>query len=129
MPDPDSTVAPAATPGAVAAVAPTFEQAMDRLEQIVGQMENAKLPLDDLIRCYEEGTRLVKVCNERLLAAEQRIELITRDAAGEVQLTSDLGAATAATAPSPAVRASKPAQESSASSSRSAKKSNEVSLF
>ena len=65
---------------------PSFESAMERLEEVVEQMENAKLPLEELIRCYEEGTRLIKVCSERLSAAEQRIEIITRDAAGQTSV-------------------------------------------
>lgn len=45
---------------------PTFENAMERLEAVVEQMENSKLPLEELIRCYEEGTQLIKVCSDRL---------------------------------------------------------------
>ena len=41
---------------------------MERLEAVVEQMENSKLPLEELIRCYEEGTQLIKVCSERLSA-------------------------------------------------------------
>ena len=115
MPDPDS------------AVPQSFEQAMERLENIVGQMENSKLPLEDLIRCYEEGTRLVKVCNERLAAAEQRIETITRDAAGEPPLSSEPPPGAPAAKPTP--RDPKPTQDPPASPGRSAKKNNEVSLF
>ena len=64
----------------------TFESALERLEQIVGEMEGDKLPLEELLGRYEEGTRLVKVCQERLTSAEKRIELITKNAAGEVTL-------------------------------------------
>jgi len=60
-----------------------FEQAMKRLEEIVEKMESGDLPLEDLIVRYEEGMKLVKVCQERLAAAEQRIEIITRDSAGK----------------------------------------------
>ena len=60
-----------------------FEQAMKRLEQIVEQMESGELPLEDLIVRYEEGMKLVKVCQERLASAEQRIEIITRNSAGK----------------------------------------------
>lgn len=60
-----------------------FEQAMKRLEVIVEQMESGDLPLEDLIVRYEEGMKLVKVCQERLTSAEQRIEIITRNAAGK----------------------------------------------
>jgi exodeoxyribonuclease VII small subunit len=60
-----------------------FEQAMKRLEEIVEQMESGELPLEDLIVRYEEGMKLVKVCQERLASAEQRIEIITRNSAGK----------------------------------------------
>ena len=60
-----------------------FEQAMQRLEEIVEQMESGELPLEDLIVRYEEGMKLVKVCQERLASAEQRIEIITRNSAGK----------------------------------------------
>ena len=60
-----------------------FEKAMDRLEAIVEQMETGKLPLEDLIVRYEEGMNLVKVCQERLTKAEQKIEIIARNNTGK----------------------------------------------
>lgn len=60
-----------------------FENAMERLEKIVEQMESGKLALEDLIVQYEEGMNLVKVCQERLASAEQKIEIIARDSAGK----------------------------------------------
>jgi exodeoxyribonuclease VII small subunit len=60
-----------------------FEGAMDRLEKIVEQMETGKLPLEELIVRYEEGMNLVKVCQERLARAEQKIEIIARNSAGK----------------------------------------------
>jgi exodeoxyribonuclease VII small subunit len=60
-----------------------FEGAMDRLEEIVEQMESGKMMLEELILRYEEGMKLVKVCQERLATAEQRIEIITRNHAGK----------------------------------------------
>ncbi len=62
---------------------PNFETAMDRLEAIVEQMESGKLPLEDLIVRYEEGMNMVKVCQERLASAEQKIEIIARNGAGK----------------------------------------------
>ena len=56
---------------------------MERLEGIVEQMESGKLPLEDLIVRYEEGMKLVKICQERLANAEQKIEIITRNTAGK----------------------------------------------
>ena len=63
--------------------AQTFEAAMDRLEEIVQEMESGKMMLEELIVRYEEGMKLVKVCQQRLASAEQRIEIITRDNAGK----------------------------------------------
>ena len=56
---------------------------MDRLEEIVEQMESGKMMLEELIGRYEEGMKLVKICQERLTSAEQRIEIITRNHAGK----------------------------------------------
>jgi exodeoxyribonuclease VII small subunit len=62
----------------------SFEKAMERLEAIVEEMESGKMPLEELLVRYEEGMKLVKVCQERLARAEQKIEIITRDHAGKV---------------------------------------------
>ena len=59
---------------------------MDRLESIVEQMESGKLPLEELIQRYEEGMKLVKVCQERLASSEQKIEIIVRNNAGKVMV-------------------------------------------
>ena len=64
----------------------SFETAIERLEAIVDEMESDKLPLEQLLTRYEEGTRLVKVCQEKLETAEKRIEIITRNAAGKPQV-------------------------------------------
>lgn len=65
---------------------PTFEVALARLEQIVGEMEGDRLTLEDLLARYEEGTALVKVCQQRLDSAEKRIEIITRGGDEAVRL-------------------------------------------
>jgi exodeoxyribonuclease VII small subunit len=71
------------TKARAAATELNFETAMDRLEKIVEQMESGQLPLEDLIVRYEEGMNLVKVCQERLASAEQKIEIIARNNAGK----------------------------------------------
>ena len=65
------------------AAEPNFEQAMERLEAIVDQMESGKLPLEELIVRYEEGMGLVRICQDRLASAEQKIEIIARNSAGK----------------------------------------------
>lgn len=64
----------------------SLEQALGRLEQIVGEIEKTPPPLETLIERYEEGMRLLRTCREKLAAAEKRIEIITRDARGNAVL-------------------------------------------
>jgi len=64
----------------------TFENAIERLEAVVEQMESDSLPLEDLLSRYEEGLKLVKFCSEKLDSAEKRIEIIARDASGKAKL-------------------------------------------
>jgi exodeoxyribonuclease VII small subunit len=91
----------------------TFETAIERLEAIVEQMEGDKLPLEQLLERYEEGSKLVKVCQEKLQAAEHRIELIARGASGKPQAV-PFDPSTPAPAPSPAPQPKKPAPAASA---------------
>lgn len=51
----------------------TFEQALDRLEEIVKLLENGKTPLDDSMKLFDEGTGLVAFCSQTLKTAEQKI--------------------------------------------------------
>jgi len=63
-----------------------FEQALERLEGIIAQMESDELPLDDLLVRYEEGVKLVGFCSEKLKAAEKRIQIVTQNAKGKPAL-------------------------------------------
>jgi exodeoxyribonuclease VII small subunit len=64
----------------------TFEQAIQRLEKIVADMEGAELPLEDILKKYEDGTRLVRFCSQKLEEAEKKIELLTKKADGSITL-------------------------------------------
>ena len=65
---------------------PSFEQAIQRLEKIVAEMESAELPLEDILKRYEEGSRLVRFCSQKLEEAEKKIELLTKKSDGSVSL-------------------------------------------
>ena len=54
----------------------SFEDALQRLEQIVQKLESGQAPLEESIRLYEEGARLRAHCEERLKAAQLRVEKI-----------------------------------------------------
>lgn len=57
----------------------TFEEAMGRLEEIVGELEDGQLPLEKSLDLYSEGIKLSKFCQSALEAAEQRIMELTAE--------------------------------------------------
>jgi len=63
-----------------------FEEALKKLEGVVEAMESGDLPLETLLARYEEGTRLVKICQEKLAEAELKIQQLEKNAAGEIKL-------------------------------------------
>ena len=65
---------------------PPFEEALKKLEGIVEAMESDDLPLETLLSKYEEGTKLVKICQEKLAEAELKIQQLEKNAAGEMKL-------------------------------------------
>jgi exodeoxyribonuclease VII small subunit len=65
-----------------------FEEALKKLEGVVEAMETSDLPLETLLAKYEEGTRLVKICQEKLAEAELKIQQLEKNAAGELKLKS-----------------------------------------
>jgi len=107
----------------------SFETAIDRLESIVQEMETDRLPLEQLLARYEEGTKLVKVCQEKLDDAERRIEIITRNSAGKPQI-SEFDPSTPTTASTVPVNPATP-QSSAKPASRAVRSDDEeeVSLF
>ncbi len=52
----------------------TFEEALDRLQEIVSVLEDNEKPLDETVRLFEEGLQLVQLCDERLKKFETQIE-------------------------------------------------------
>jgi exodeoxyribonuclease VII small subunit len=62
----------------------SFETALEKLETIVEAMESGDVPLADLLAKFEEGTKLLKVCETRLKDAELKIELLKKQKDGSV---------------------------------------------
>lgn len=62
-----------------------FEKAMQELEDIVGKLEKASVPLDDSVKLYERGNALKERCDMLLREAETRIEKITLGPDGAVK--------------------------------------------
>ena len=63
-----------------------LESAMARLEEIVNEMENEKLPLDKSLKLYEEGIGLVAKCSEELEAAKRNIQILQQGKDGEIEI-------------------------------------------
>lgn len=60
----------------------SFEEAMAALEDIVGKLESGDVSLEDSIEIYTRGTMLRRHCQEKLGAAQARIEKITLSEVG-----------------------------------------------
>ena len=53
-----------------------FETALSELETVIAKLEDSNTPLDEALKLYEKGISLVRVCNERLESAEQKIKIL-----------------------------------------------------
>ena len=55
-----------------------FEASLERLETIANQMESGQLGLEDMVKAFEEGQKLVKACSSKLNEVEKRIEMLVQ---------------------------------------------------
>lgn len=63
-----------------------FEDAMNRLETIVTELEKGELPLDESLKIFEEGIKLSKTCLKMLDDAERKVEILIQDKDGRKRL-------------------------------------------
>ena len=61
----------------------SFEKALEKLEKIVEELEAGDLSLDDSLKKYEEGIKLVRACRQKLDKAKEKIEFLTKDEKGK----------------------------------------------
>ena len=64
----------------------TFEESMERLEQIVRIMERGEAPLEESLNLFREGTKLVADCSKLLEEARLQVDLVTQDADGQPKM-------------------------------------------
>lgn len=57
----------------------SFEAALKRLEEVVGELESGRLSLEDSLQRFEEGMRLSKLCQQKLKGVEMKIEKLVQD--------------------------------------------------
>lgn len=61
-----------------------FETALDRLEEIVGRLQDGNLPLDESLKIFEEGIELIRICQEKLDSAESKVSVLIKDSSGNM---------------------------------------------
>jgi exodeoxyribonuclease VII small subunit len=61
---------------------PSFEASLKRLEAVLDSLEHGDLPLEEAMRAFEEGVKLVRLCHQKLDEVERRVELLLKDEAG-----------------------------------------------
>lgn len=54
----------------------TFEQSMQRLEEIVAALEKGEAPLEESLKLFQEGTQLIGGCEKALDQAQQQLKLL-----------------------------------------------------
>jgi len=64
-----------------------FEEAQKKLEDIVARMETGELSLEESLKAFEEGIRLVRLCNGKLDEAQRRIDLLVRNDREGLEMT------------------------------------------
>ncbi len=62
-----------------------FEDALERLEKIVSQLEAGELALDESLKIFEEGIKLSRLCSGKLEEAEKKIEVLMKNKEGQLE--------------------------------------------
>lgn len=57
----------------------TFEEAMEKLENIVDQLEAGEIPLEKAIQLFQEGMELSKLCHQKLESVEEKIQVLMEE--------------------------------------------------
>ncbi|MCK4994130.1 MAG: exodeoxyribonuclease VII small subunit [Candidatus Omnitrophica bacterium] len=65
----------------------SFEQALKKLEKIAEELEGDDVTLDVSLKHYEEGMKLISVCNKKLQEAKKKVEVLVKKEGKNFQLT------------------------------------------
>jgi exodeoxyribonuclease VII small subunit len=63
----------------------TFEQALERLEEISRSLESGETSLEDSLKMYEEGMKLIEFCNTKLNEAQKTIQKLSKTSGGSFE--------------------------------------------
>ena len=56
----------------------TFEEALERLEEITRELEGGNPSLEKSLKIFDEGMKLAEYCNTKLEEAQQKVEMLVR---------------------------------------------------
>ena len=62
-----------------------FEDALNKLEKIVSQLEEGDISLEESLKLFEEGIRLSRICNQKLDEVEKKVEILIKGKDGSVK--------------------------------------------
>lgn len=65
----------------------SLEALMARIDEIAARLGGDDISLEQSLSLYEEGISLIRICNDKLGAAEQRIKMLRMSAGGEIEET------------------------------------------
>ena len=64
----------------------SFEKALNRLDEIVSQLESGDLSLDESLKIFQEGIELSRFCTKKLSEAESKVKKLTKTSSGKFKL-------------------------------------------
>lgn|GEM_PF-238762 len=64
----------------------SFEASYKRLEEILEKLNSTHISLEDSLKLYEEADKLISTCNDKLLSAEQKVQVLIKNRNQEIQV-------------------------------------------
>lgn len=56
----------------------SFEESLERLEQITEELEGGNLSLEESLKKFDEGVKLADYCNQKLQEAQEKVNLLLK---------------------------------------------------
>ena len=57
----------------------SIDETLQQIEEVLDRMEQDGVPLEEAFRCYEQGMKLIKSCNEKLDTVEKKMQIINEE--------------------------------------------------
>ncbi|MCD6534807.1 MAG: exodeoxyribonuclease VII small subunit [Deltaproteobacteria bacterium] len=57
----------------------SFEDSMKRLEEVVGKLEGEEVSLEESLKLFEQGVKLMRFCHLRLSEVEEKVQILVAD--------------------------------------------------